>query len=96
MSEPSGRLTRLRLLLVELYFEIAYKKGSMNHHGDALSRLLTGSPTVDPDEDDYEFPIFSTTVNDQKEEADFVEVEYDKIDNLLAKQETSSKDVQFT
>ena len=57
ITEPSGRLTRWRLRLSEFKFDIKYKKGADNHHADALSRLLTGSPTINDDENDV-IPTF--------------------------------------
>lgn len=52
ISETSGRLTRSWLRLVEFNFRVKYKKGAGNHHADALSSLLTGSPTVTHEDDD--------------------------------------------
>ena len=47
------------------------------------------------DEEEYEVPTFADHVKDV-EEVDFIEVEYDKVDELLAMQEPKSPDVQFT
>ena len=60
VTEPSGKLTRWRLRLAEFHFAIKYRKGADNHHADALSRLLTGSPTVNDDENDV-IPTFTLT-----------------------------------
>ena len=57
ITEPSSRLTRWRFRLVEFDFTISYKKGAENHNSDDLSRLLTGSTTVE-DEDEEEIPAF--------------------------------------
>ena len=62
--EPSGRLTRWRLLLAEFNFKVAYKKGADNHHADALSRLLSGSPTIHENYD--EIPTFALDEEDAK------------------------------
>lgn len=104
ISEPSGRLTRWRLLLAEFNFQIKYKKGADNHHADALSRLLIASPTVDHGDDDY-FPTFlmasdeDATPTDTAElgqrDDDFVEVEYEPYDELLATIETTERDTHF-
>ena len=56
-TEPSSRLTRWRLRLFEFNFEVRYNKGRDNHYSDALSGLLTGSPTEDDDIDDI--PAFA-------------------------------------
>ena len=55
ITEPSGRLTRWRLRLAEFDFTFAYKIGAENHQTDALSRLLTGSPPIE-DEDEEDIP----------------------------------------
>ena len=55
ITEPSSRLTHWRLRLAEFDFTITYKKGADNHQVDALSRLLTGSATVE-DDDEEEIP----------------------------------------
>ena len=47
---------RWRLRLAEFNFEIAYRKGCLNHHGDALSRLKTLSETIH--ETDNDVPTF--------------------------------------
>ena len=46
--DPSSRLLRWRLRLSEFDFDINYKKGSMNLHADAMSRL----PRMQRDADD--------------------------------------------
>lgn len=63
VSEPSGRLTRCRNHLAEFNFTIKNKTGADNHHADALSRLLTGSQTVNDDENDVT-PIFMVIDSD--------------------------------
>ena len=103
ISEPSGRLTRWRLLLAEFDFDIAYKTGPSNVHADALSRLLTGSPTVVNDDYD-DIPTFSATVDGNdltsidsikpEPDVEFAEPEYGTVDELLALQETTSNDDQ--
>ena len=50
---------RWRLRLAEFNFEIAYRKGCLNYHGDALSRLKTFSETIH--EDDNDVPTFLIT-----------------------------------
>lgn len=51
VTRPSGRLTRRETLLSEFDIDIMYKKGTDNHHSDALSRILNSSPTVEPIDD---------------------------------------------
>ena len=65
ITDPSGRLKRLRLILAELDFSVAYKAGKDNHHDDCLSCLLTGSPAIDLDNDD-DLPTFVATVEDDE------------------------------
>ena len=63
IAEPSGRLTRWRLRLSEFDFEVKYKKGKLNTHADALSRLQTsGGTTIQVDE---EIPCFSVQEDTQ-------------------------------
>ena len=95
-TEPSSLLTRWRLQLAEFEFTIAYKKGADNHHADALSRLLTGSPTVE-DEDEEEIPALNSKGKyNRKSEKDrdvdngFIESDYNDVDELLALQEPSA------
>ena len=38
-------------MVVELDFIIAYNKGAENHHDDEISQLLTGSPTVEEEDE---------------------------------------------
>lgn len=57
ITEPSGRLTRWRLRLVEYAFRIKDKKCSETTRASALSRLLTGAP-MEPNEQD-DIPPFS-------------------------------------
>lgn len=52
ITESSGSLTLWRLRLAEFDFNIKYREGGDNHHDNSLSRILTGSPTVDNDEND--------------------------------------------
>ena len=102
ITEPSGRLTRWRLRLSEFNFSIKYKKGADNHHADALSRLLTGAPTVNDDENDV-IPTFmiepessdasstptvdvDTSQDNDEDTEEFLEVEYAEIDHVLAAQ----------
>ena len=63
VSDPSGRFTRWRLCLAEFYFTISYKKGAYNHHADALSRPLTGTPK-DVNGDDGDIPAFFLDIDD--------------------------------
>ena len=78
-------------MLAEFNFKVAYKKGADNHHADALSGLLSGSPTIHENSD--EIPTFALDEEDAKREHDvendFSEVEYESVDELLALQELS-------
>lgn len=86
---------RWQLRLAEMHFSIAHKKGTENHHADALCRLLTKSPTVGREDDD-DVPAFtlesdhSRSTNcdspDLAEEIKFFEPYYDPVDELLATQ----------
>lgn len=66
-----------------------YKKGKENHHADALSRLLTGSPTEDDDND--EIPAFLVDkidkvlygIDEQYEHIECIEFDYAEVDHLL-------------
>ena len=93
VTDPSGRLTRWRLRLAEFDFRISYKKGTDNHHADALSRLLTGTPN-DVNGDDDDIPAFLldivNNVNHSKIEntstptAEFMEIDYKPVDETLS------------
>ena len=100
ITEPSSRLTRWRLRLAEFDFEVRYKKGKDNQHADALSRLLTASPTVDNDEDEIPSFLLEETNDDLYLETldlhatvDFIEQDFDEEDHLLAIEKT--KEPQF-
>ena len=77
ITEPSARLTRWQLILAEYSFSIAYKEGKDNHHADAMSRLLTGSPTTTNDDYD-DIPAFSS--EDEKKGNTSDTKSYDKND----------------
>ena len=62
-SDPSGRLTRWRLWLVEFYFTIYCKKGPDNNQSDALTRILTGTST-NANGDDHDIPEFLLHIED--------------------------------
>ena len=57
---------RWRLRLAEFNFEIAYRKGCLNYHGDALSRFTTLSETIH--ENDNDVPTFLLTEDSSKSE----------------------------
>ena len=111
ISEPSGRLTRWRLRLSEFDITIQYRKGKDNQQADALSRLLTGSPTNETDDDDIPaficeeevdagLPSTSTAHSDTPEKdlqecEPFEEDEYDQVDNLLATREQAPRELNF-
>ena len=67
VSDPSRRLTRWRLCLAELSLGIPNNKAADNHHADALSPLLTGSPT-DVNGDDDDIPAFLLDIDDGVEQ----------------------------
>ena len=101
ITEPSSRLTRWRLRLAEFDFTMAYKKGADNHHADALSRLLTGSPTVE-DDDEEEIPAFNPkgeynrkSEQDHDDEISFIENDYNDFDELLPLQKPSAPQTQY-
>ena len=93
-------------------FKIAYKKGADNHNGDALSRLLTATPTnVNGDDDDIPaflldacddpLNISSSMVSTDPDNSsdrftEFSERDYAPIDNILATLDNPSSDVTFT
>ena len=58
---------RWPLRLAEFNFEIAYRKGCLNYHGDALSRLKTLSETIH--ENDYDVPTFLLTEDPSQSES---------------------------
>ena len=102
ITEPSARLTRWRLILAEFTFSIAYKKGKDNHHADAMSRLLIGSPTTT--DDDYDdIPAFSSKNEKKGKNSDpesndnnyFTEADYDPVYQILSLQEERTKNVHF-
>lgn len=88
--ETSSSLTRWRLRLTEFDFEVSYKKGNEDHHEDALSRLLTGYPTVEDDE--YKIPSF--ILEEFEDDLDlaelyltttiyFIENDYEEVNQIL-------------
>ena len=79
VTDPSGRLSRWRLLLSEFDFEIKYKKGKANSQADALSRLLTEGETVY--EIDDEMPCFMAEPADATEDE---EEDFGRVDDILA------------
>ena len=94
ITKLAARLTRWWLILAEFTFSIAYKNGKDNHQANAMSQLLTGSPTTN--DDDYDdIPAFylenemtrktsDLTASDGNN--DFTEAEYDPVDQILVLQ----------
>lgn len=64
ITEPSTRFTRWRHGLAEFDFELRYSKRKDNHHADALSGLLTASPTVHDSEDDIPYFLLEIEEDD--------------------------------
>lgn len=90
INDPSGRLIRSRLRLAEIDFEVKYKEGKANTPADVLLRLNTLSETIPHDDSDdiTGFLLDETNLefelNISPDEVDFIDVEYNDADKLLA------------
>ena len=73
ISEPSGRLARWILLLLEFDFTVRYKKGIKNTIADAISLLLTfGGSSVDVNPDIPSFLSITHLIQSKKKRVAWV------------------------
>ena len=92
--------------LAKFYFTISYKKGAHNHHADALSRLLTGTPMDVNGDNDDDIPALLLDIEDNVNYSniektstlteEFMEIDYAPVDETLATLEEPSVDVMIT